>query len=89
MVNIFTVPAFNNELHACNSCKAAWSSFGGQWTNLPDGPLRRGYAAEVARRQAALDELLCTQEELEECGDLEDRLEIAHKVADAQNALLV
>lgn len=89
MVNVFTVPAFTNELHACNTCKTAWPTFGGKWTNLPDGPLRRAYAAEVKRREDALEELRCEQEELEECGDLEDRMEIAQKVAAAENALLV
>ena len=87
-INLFRLPLFGRkELHACNSCKDAFPSFGPDWRNLPDGPLREAYAEEIKRRQDALEDLKCEQEELEECGDLEDRLEIAQKVAEAESAL--
>lgn len=86
-VNEFTMPLLEATLHCHNACKAKIQN-ARNWEDLPNGTLRMRYQLEYHRRQSILDDLLIEQEELEECGDLEDRMAIALKVADAKKALL-
>lgn len=42
---------------------------------------------ELEALQVELNELLCEQEELEECGDLEDQYDICWKIDRVQNKI--
>lgn len=45
-VNVFSVPQIpGKELHCDNACKQAIMNCGGDWRNLPNGPLRKAYEA--------------------------------------------
>lgn len=45
------------------------------------------FGDKIIEMMKELEELQGEQEELEECGDLEDRLELAQKVADLETEL--
>jgi hypothetical protein len=42
---------------------------------------------ELSEAYIRLEELICEQEELEECGDLEDRMDICFKIDNTQRKI--
>ncbi|MDY6895010.1 MAG: hypothetical protein SVO01_06290 [Thermotogota bacterium] len=43
MVHSFSVRGIKKKLHCDNACKKVLSEIKGDWTKLPDGPLRKSF----------------------------------------------